>query len=82
MLFKIGYYLSIIRAAFKKIQWAYELKLGLQAYCTNVEAQKMDSTFKIFGIVLASFQTEDKLRRARFFQETFLLADINVEVVL
>ena len=25
---------------------------------------------------------EDKLERARFFQETFLLADINIEVVL
>lgn len=33
-------------------------------------------------MVLASFQIEDKLGKARFFQETFLLADINVEMVL
>ena len=33
-------------------------------------------------MVLANFQMEDKLGRARFFQKTFLLADISVEVVL
>ena len=33
-------------------------------------------------MVLADFQVEDKLGRARFFQETFLLADISMEVVL
>ena len=33
-------------------------------------------------MVLASFQIEDKFRRVRFFQETFLLADINIEIVL
>ena len=33
-------------------------------------------------MVLASFQVEDKLGKIRFFQETFLLADISTEVVL
>ena len=33
-------------------------------------------------MVLADFQVEDKLGKARLFQETFLLADINAEVVL
>ena len=33
-------------------------------------------------MVLASFQVEDKIRRAWFFQKTFLLANINAEVVL
>ena len=33
-------------------------------------------------MVLANFQMEDKLGRTWFFQETFLLADISVEVVL
>ena len=62
---------------------AYILKLGLRVRQTNVGAQKIDgSTLKTFEIVLASFQIEDKLGRARFFQETFLLADISVEVVL
>ena len=33
-------------------------------------------------MVITSFQTKDKLKKARFFQETFLLADFNMEVVL
>ena len=33
-------------------------------------------------MVLADFQVEDKLERTRFFQETFLLANISIEVVL
>ena len=39
---------------------------------TDVGAQKIDgSTLETFGMVLASFQVEDKLGRAQFFQETF-----------
>lgn len=33
-------------------------------------------------MVLASFQVEDKLGKARFLQETFLVADITSEVIL
>ena len=33
-------------------------------------------------MVLASFQVEDKLRRARFFRETFILPNISAEIVL
>ena len=33
-------------------------------------------------MVLASFQVEDKFGRARFFQKTFLLANISAEIVL
>ena len=36
----------------------------------------------MFEMVLASFQVENKLKKARFFQKTFLLADINVEMIL
>ena len=51
---------------------AHTSKLGLKVYFTNVRAQKIDgSIFKTFGIVLASFQVKDKLKKARFFQETF-----------
>ena len=56
---------------------AYASKLYLMVYHTKVGAQKIDgSTLEIFGIVLANFQVEDKLGKARFFQEIFLLADI------
>ena len=62
---------------------AYALKLGLLVHHTNVGAQKIDgSTFGTFGMVLASFQVEDKLGKAWVFQEMFLLADISVEMVL
>ena len=62
---------------------AYASKLGLRAQRNNIGAQKIDSsTFETFGMVLASFQVEDKLGRLRFFQETFLLADISTGVVL
>lgn len=47
---------------------AYTLKLDLGIYYINIEAQKIDHfTLKIFKIVLASFQVENKLERARFF---------------
>ena len=62
---------------------AYASKLSLQAHHTNVGAQKIDgSILQTFGMVLASFQVEDKLKRARFFQKTFLLANISAEAVL
>ena len=61
----------------------YASKLGLKVRSTNGGAQKFDkSTFKMFEIVLASFQVEDKLKKTRFFQETFLLANLNIKVVL
>ena len=47
---------------------AYALKLGLRACHTNGRAQKIDgSTLQTFGMVLASFQVEDKLEKARLF---------------
>ena len=62
---------------------AYALRLGLRVHRTDIGAQKIDrSTLETFGMVLASFQVEDKLGRLRFFQETFLLADISTGVVL
>ena len=61
---------------------AYAKKLGLRVRKTNVGAQKIDgSTLETYGMVIAGFQVEDKLGRARFFQETFLVADTSVEVV-
>ena len=62
---------------------AYASKLDLKVYLTNVRAQKIDGfTLETFGMVLASFEVEDKLGRAQLFQKTFLVADISTEVVL
>ena len=61
----------------------YILKLGLKIRLINVRTQKIDgSTFKIFEMVLTSFQVNDILKRARFFQKIFLLADFNIKLVL
>ena len=47
---------------------AYASKLDPKVYHTNIRAQKIEgSTLKTFGMVLASFQIEDKLGRAQFF---------------
>ena len=62
---------------------AYAKQLGLQTRKTDIRAQKIDgSSLRTFGIVIAGFQIEDKLSRAQFFQESFLLANISIEVVL
>lgn len=54
------------------ITWSYATMLGL----------KIHSTFKTFGIVLATFQVENKLKKARFFLETFLKANTHVNIIL
>ena len=61
----------------------YAAKLGLKVQKIDIGAQKIDgSTLDTFEMVLTSFQVEDKLKKTRFFQETFLLADISTEMVL
>ena len=62
---------------------AYSAMLDLKIFSTAVRAQKIDRfLLKIFRIVIASFQIKDKLGRDWFFQETFLLANISMEMIL
>ena len=62
---------------------AYAKQLGLQVQKTDIEAQKINgSSLWTFGMVIAGFQVENKLGRARFFQESFLLVKTNMEMVL
>ena len=62
---------------------AYAKQLGLQVRKIDVGAQKIDSSsLRTFKIVIAAFQVEDKLGRAWFFQESFLLAETSMEMVL
>ena len=61
---------------------AYVAKLGLRVKKTNIGTQKIDgSTLNTFEIVLDDFQRENKLDKARFFQETFLVANTTLEVI-
>ncbi len=61
----------------------FTAKLGFISKPTNVGTQKIDgSTLKTYGMASAGFSLQDSLERVRFFEETFLLADISIEVVL
>lgn len=58
-------------------------KLDLQIHKTNVSAQKINSSkLDIFDMVIAFFSMEDKKRRFYFFEETFLLVDISLDIAL
>lgn len=41
-----------------------------------------DSSFKTYSIVSAVFSIQDSLQRVWFFENIFLLAKINIEIVL
>ena len=50
---------------------------------TNVGVQKIDgTTLKIYGIVVSTYFMLDKDTRKRFFEESFLLANVNPDIVL
>ena len=58
-------------------------KLGLPIRTTDIGAQKIDGTMlDIFGMVVVAFSVTDKANRVRFFEETFLVANVSPEVVL
>ena len=57
-------------------------QLGLSIRPTDVGAQKIDgTTLDTYGIGVAAFSVEDKANRVRFFEETFLVANVSPEVV-
>ena len=65
------------------IHLVFAREIGLSIRPTDVGAQKIDSTtLETFGIVVIAFLVEDKANQVRFFEETFLVANISPEVVL
>ena len=61
----------------------FAAKLGLSTQSTNVGAQKIDgSALKTYNMTIAGFSIQDGLGKIRFFEETFLLADTSMDVVL
>ena len=49
----------------------------------DVGVQKIDgTTLDTYGIVVATFLITDKANRVRFFEETFLVANVSLEVIL
>ncbi len=62
---------------------AYRTKLGLTTQRTSIGAQKIDdSLLKTYDIVSASFLLQDSQKKVRFYEETFLLADTSIQMVL
>ena len=58
-------------------------KLGLSTQPTNVGDQKIDGfALKTYGMTIAGFSIQEGLGKFRFFEETFLLADTSMNVVL
>lgn len=61
----------------------YAEKLGPIPQSINVCAQTINGLpLEIYGIVIAEFSVHNKLDKAQFFEETFLLTSTNMEVVL
>ena len=62
---------------------AYTAHLDLKVRVTNVDAQKIDGFLLVtYGMVITAFQVVNKLGCFWFFQKTFLLAEISMEVIL
>ena len=62
---------------------AYLAHLGFTARVTNVVMQRIDKfSLAIYDMVIAAFQVVNKLGSFWFFQETFLLANISIKVIL
>lgn len=74
MLINLGSKVNAIRSSFAE-------QPDLRICWTNIGAQKIDdSKLETYGIVITSFFVNGKDRRSRFFRETFLLADISMDV--
>ena len=57
-------------------------QLGLPIRLTDVRAQKIDgTTLDTYEMMVAAFSMVDKANRGRFFEETFLGANISPKVV-
>lgn len=62
---------------------AFAVRLALITRESNVVAQKIDGfPLEINGIASAGFSLQDSLEMVPFFEETFLLTDTSVGVVL
>ncbi len=61
----------------------YAAKLGLTTTKTSIRAQKIDgSPLETHDMTSAKFSLQNSLERIRFFEETFLLANTSMEIVL
>ena len=75
-LLDLGNDVNVIHPTFAK-------KLGLVIQTTNVGAQKIDGiTLETYGMMVATFPVTDQADKVRFFEETFLIANVSPDMVL
>ena len=61
---------------------AFASQLGLRIWKTNVGAQNINgTTLETYGIVVSTFSLSDKDGQERFFEESFLLANVKPNTV-
>ena len=71
------------RSKFNIMSQVFIHQLGLTIWKTNIGAQKINgTTLKTYGMVVSIFFVSDKDGRKRFFEESFLLADVKAKIVL
>ncbi len=71
------------RSEVNAINQAFAQYQGLKICKTSVRAQKIDGiTLKTYRIVVSTFSVSDKDGKERFFEESFLLADVRPDIVL
>ena len=62
---------------------AFAHELGFKIWKTNIEVEKIDNTtLETYGIVVSTFFVLDENGRKRFFEESFLLTDVKLEIML
>ncbi len=61
---------------------AFAHQFGLKTWKINVGTQKIHgTTLKTYDIVVSTFSVSDKDDRERFFEESFLLANVKPDIV-
>ena len=72
-----------LRSEVNAVHPAFAKELSLPIRPTDVGAQKIDGIrLETYEMVVAAFLMEDKANRVKFFEKTFLVANISPEVVL
>ena len=70
---------SVINA----IYLSFPKQLGLSIRPIDIGAQKIDGTMlDIYGMVVAAFSVVNKANGVKFFEKTFLVANVSSEIVL
>ena len=58
-------------------------ELGLVVQTTNISTQKIDgTTLETYGMVVAAFSVTDQANKVKFFEKTFLIANVSSDMVL